>query len=751
MRFPRPAWAACFALVITAPIQAQPLADPKFLEQYAETGGFNLGRPTSATITPDGKVLFLRSGPRTFVRDLYEFDPATGQERVLLTAEKILQGQSEQLTAEELARRERQRSTARGIASFQLSDDGKQLLVPLSGQLYVIDRASGDVKKLPDEGGSPVDARFSPNGKLVACVRSGDLYVIDVAAGTQLRLTSTASETLSNATAEFVAQEEMGRFAGYWWSPDSKRLVYQETEEKDVEVLRITDPAHPERAPNTFRYPRPGRTNASVRLGVVPVTGGEATWVDWDHAKYPYLATVKWAKRAPLTILVQNREQTAEELLSVDAENGKTSLLLRETDPAWVNLEQSCPWWLDEGKRFLWITERDGARQLELRQRDGELIRALTPVDFGLRGLVDVDEKGKKLYVSGSPTPTQSQVYELSLDDPQAKPKPLTNEPGLHSMEFSKDFQTRYHAHSAPGVRPTQRIERADGAVAGELKSAAERPPFEANIEFTQVAAPVEGVDKPLEFEALVIRPRDFQAGRKYPVIVSVYGGPGSQTVLQSYGHHLLQWMADHGFIVVSLDGRGTPERGRDWERVIKGDLITVPLRDQVAGLQALGKKYPEMDLSRVGIYGWSFGGYFSAMAAMQRPDVYHAAIAGAPVVDWLDYDTHYTERYLGVPNSEKLEDDPAYKRSNVLTYAEGLQRPLLFIHGTADDNVYFAHSVKAADALFRAGKPFDFLPLAGQTHMVAEPTMVRRRGEAVMDFFLRHLRDSTPTPVSGR
>jgi dipeptidyl-peptidase-4 len=269
-----------------------------------------------------------------------------------------------------------------------------------------------------------------------------------------------------------------------------------------------------------------------------------------------------------------------------------------------------------------------------------------------------------------------------------------------------------------------------DGRTLGTLRSVAEQPPFIPRIEVTTV-----GRDP--SFNAVVVRPRNFDGGRRYPVIVSVYGGPHSQTATSGAWSYLLQqWIADHGFVVVSIDGRGTPSRGRDWERAIKGNLIATPLDDQVAGLYALARKYTELDIDRVGIYGWSFGGYFSAMAVMQRPDVFDVGVAGAPVADWLDYDTHYTERYMGLPD----ENPMGYEAASVLTYTSKLEKPLLIVHGTADDNVYFAHSLKMSNALFRAGKPHDFLALSDFTHMVADPLVTRRLYERIVGYLTEHL-----------
>jgi dipeptidyl-peptidase 4 len=719
-------------LTMAASCLAQARDDDGFLSQYASTYHFSLGQPTAFQISDKGDVvLYLRSGPRSFVRDLYEFDVATGKERLLASADKLLEGAQEQLSAEELARRERTRSAARGIASFELSRDGRQVLVPLSGSLYVLDRASGMSRELKSAAGYPIDPRFAPDGKSIAVVRGGDLFVIDVASGAERRLTRGANETLSHGAAEFVAQEEMHRMHGYWWSPDSQQIVYQETDTSNVEELHIADPTSPKKPPHTWRYPRPGHENATVRLGVISATGGDTTWVKWDRERYPYLATVRWEKNSPHTMLVQNREQTEELLLAADPTTGATSELLKETDPAWVNIDSTMPHWLKDGKSFLWSTERGGAWQLEMRNRDGSLARALTRPETCYRTLAGIDDEQGAAYFVGGDDPTQSQLLSISLQDESARPRPITTKRGLHSAIFGEHGGTHVVSEQTLEGEIHQRVFRTDESLAGEIPSLAEKPPFTPKLELTMV-----GEEPPLW--AAIIRPREFDSGHRYPVIVHVYGGPHAQTVLASGRNYLLeQWLADQGFIVVSIDGRGSPARGREFERSIKGNFEELALADQVRGLQALGQKYPELDLKRVGIFGWSFGGYMSAIAVLRRPDVFHAGIAGAPVVDWHDYDTHYTERYLGLPE----KNESGYTASSVLTYADQLSRPLLIIHGTADDNVYFLHSMKLCDALFRAGKPYEFLPLAGYTHMVPDPVIIKRLNGRIADFFASHLR----------
>ena len=747
--------------------------DTSFLSRWIATYRFSLGRPNAIQLTPAGDaVLFLRSGPRSFVQDLWTFDPATGGERVLLTAEQILRGGAETLTVEERARRERLRQAARGIASFQLSKDGAKILAPLSGRLFVIDRATTRARELASTAGAAEDPRFSPDGDRVACVRDGDLYVTDVASGAETRLTTRPTQEVTNGVAEFVAQEEMDRFEGYWWSPDSRWIAYEEADATGLERMNIMDPSRPEQAPQSWPYPRPGKANVKVRLGVMPRAGGPTTWVRWDQKAYPYLCHVGWPEKGPLHLLVMNREQTREALLAADPATGATRTLLLESDPAWLNLEQTAPLWLEDGSGFLWVSDRAGPRRLERHARDGRLLGVLTPASFEVRKILDADARSGFAWITASEArregggAVETHVYRVPLAA-RGLPRRVSDEPGVHDAVFSADH-SRYVLTTDPASPGAPRrfqvcesAGRTVGAVVGSLRSLAESPPFTPEPDLLRVGPrgvavvllrphdpfPYETVREPATAgKTAVVQQRVHH--RKYPVLVSVYGGPHSQTVQNVAARYLFQqWIADHGFIVVSIDGRGTPGRGRVWERAIRGDLIGPALDDQVETLKALGARFPEMDLSRVGIYGWSFGGYFTAMALMRRPDVFKAGVAGAPVVDWRDYDTFYTERYLGLPQADSL----AYRRSSVLTYAAQLERPILIQHGTADDNVYFFNSLKLIDALNRAGKRYEFTPLAGQTHSVRDPAMIRRVNEDMLEFFERELGGSgAPAPTSS-
>ncbi len=708
--------------------QPTSLADPAFLEQYAQTGGFRLGQPSAITITPDGReVLFLRSGPRDPSRSLYAFDVESGQERVVLTADQVLGGATEELSPEERALRERLRLHARGITNYRLSNDGARILVPLSGRLFLVERTTGQVVELPSEGGYANDPRFSPDGTKIACVREGDLFVIDIAARTQQRITHRETPTITNGLAEFAAQEEMSRYRGFWWSPDSTQILYQRTDVAELLVWYASNPIAPSESPRSARYPQAGGPNADVRLGIVPAAGGATRWVQWDRQALPYLATVRWAKGTAPLLVVQTRKQDRAEVLEVDVASGQTRRLHEEKDEAWLNLDQSVPRRLDgPARRWLWSTERAGAWQLEL--REGSDARPLTATNFGYRELVHVEASGEAVWVVASDDATEAHVWRIPLDgDPQR----MSEGAGQHDAVFGDRDDVWVHVSHTVTHGPRWQVRRGSEVV-GELQSVAEAPPFLPRVEHVQIGA--------RGYNAMVVRPRDFQAGQRYPVLLSVYAGPGHTRVRKGRFLQLReQWQADHGFIVVSLDGRGTPGRGREWERAIRGNLIDVPLADQVEGLQALGERFEEMDLSRVGVYGWSFGGYFSAMAVMRRPDVFDVAVAGAPVCAWEDYDTHYTERFLDLPNA----NPEGYRISNVLSYAADLSKPLMIIHGTSDDNVYFVHALKMHDALMRADKDHEFVVLAGSTHMVADAAVARALESRIMRFLSRGLREA--------
>jgi dipeptidyl-peptidase 4 len=707
----------------------------EYLRDHAETRGFMLGRPAKPQPTPEGDaVLFLRSAARKPQLELYEFDVATAQTRLLLSPEDILKGAEEKLSPEERALRERMRVSVGGFTEFELSPDGRSVLVSLSGRLFLVDRKPVKVRELRTGAGALVDPKFSPTGEQVAYVLDHDIYVYDLLSDQESRLTTGGSAEISHGLAEFVAREEMLRFSGYWWSPDARFIAYQESDAREVEIWHVADPAIPGEPPYPARYPRPGKANVSVRLGVVPIAGGKTVWVDWERERYPYMTTVRWEKNGPLVVAVQTRDQKELVLLKADAGTGRTTRLLEERDSAWVNVRQDVPVWLAADKGFLWASEQLGSGwQLEWRDIDGKLRGVVVPPDFGFRSLASVRDGSDEIVITARPNPTEWKLFRVSLSGGDIIN--LSRGPGCHEGRFSRDHSIYVETATTLDKMPRSTVYRADGARAGDLPSVAEEPPFAPNVELTRVG------DGP-GFYAALVRPREFDAGKQYPVVVYVYGGPlpdwySGTVTMAKRGWLMPQWIADQGFVVVSLDGRGTPGRGHGWERAIYKQFGSVPLADQVAGLRALGEKYRELDLSRAGIYGWSYGGYVSALAVLKEPELYRTAVAGAPPTDWYDYDTHYTERYLGIPP----EDAAAYREGSLIDLAPNLRRPLLMIHGTGDDNVYFRHTLKFVDALFRAGKQCDLLPLSGITHMVPDPIVNEQLYSRIVRQFKENLR----------
>jgi dipeptidyl-peptidase 4 len=565
----------------------------------------------------------------------------------------------------------------------------------------------------------------------VAYVAGGELQVLDLAAGTSRALTTGAGEWRTHGLAEFVAQEEMGRSEGFWWSPDSAYLAFEEADDERVEKLSITNPARPEKAPVRFAYPRAGRENARVRLGVVPRAGGTPTWIDWDRERFPYLADVRWERGGPLLLLVMDRAQSEEQVLRADPATGRTEVLLVEKDPDWLNLHRASLRWMPDGTGFLWFTERNGGAELELRRPDGSRAASLVPPEWGFVALAGVDPRdGTVWFTATRGDPTQEWLYRVRPGGtPEEVPLPFSRPAGVDAT-LAEDGSAVVVTVSRPGEAPRTSVHSVDGAERAVLPSVALAPPHRPRPEVRRVG------DRGLWTS--VVKPRDFRPGGRYPVIVDVYGGPVRLSSLRlRAGSPRSQWLADQGFLVVKIVSRGeTGRQGRDFERAIRGDLAGPALEDQVDGLRALAAEVPEMDLSRVGIAGWSFGGYMAALAALKRPDVFRAAFAGAPVADWLDYDTFYTERYLGLP----AQAPEAYRRSSLLPLASPAGAPLLLVHGTADDNVYLLHSLKLADALFRAGADVHLVPLANVTHLPADPSTAESLAGMEVRFFRERL-----------
>jgi dipeptidyl-peptidase-4 len=727
-------------LLMLAATPAPPPPDP-VLRQLAETRKFQNGSPNSLKMDRSGAhVFFLRSPPDSPLQSLNVFEVDAGQARELLSADSLLKGSTQQLSPAERAQLERRRVAARGLVSYELSEDGKTIVAPLSGRLYRVDvagllagrTAEQSVKVLPPTGA--LDPRLSPDAKLVSYVKGGDLYVLDLAGGKERRLTTGGSDRLTHGLAEFVAQEEMDRYDGAWWSPDSKQIAFEEADTRGVETFTLGDPAHPELPFQMVPYPRPGKPNAKVRLGIVPVAGsGKIVWAKWDAQKYPYLTQVKWPRRGAFTIYVMDRVQQHALLLSVDPKTGATKTILEEEDPAWINLQQygaerrgqPLPLWLPDGSAFFWVTERNGSAEAEIRSADGRRLGSWVRPDQQLFRILGYDVAERALYYQASPESPDLVVMRVRDG---GSPERVVGQPGERVQVtgmIAEDGPTRLVSIETPSSLPDWSVFDRGGRFIGRIPAVRATPLRTPAPEYRKLG--------PQGFWSYVLRPRDARPGQKLPTIVSIYGGPHVNHVTSSARALLSdQWLADQGFLVVGFDNRGTPRRGREWERAIRNNFAGVVIEDQVAALGLLAQQVPELDMARVGITGWSFGGYASALAVLKRPDVYKAAVAGAPVTDYRNYDTFYTERYLGLPDAP----GDVYEKNSTLPLAPGLERPLLLVHGTTDDNVFFLHSLHLSDRLFRAGRVHQFLPLSGFTHMVADPVMQESLARRSVEFF---------------
>ncbi len=755
-----------FAAVARAadPSPGKPL-DTTFLKQYAETRGFTLGRPQKPKISPDGKtVLFLRADPKAPKLKLFEFDVSTAQTKELLSPEALLKGADENLTPEEKARRERMRVSVGGFTDYHLDPEGKNILVMLSGKLYVFERTTSKATELKTGAGTILDPKWSPDGKKIAYVRGFDVAVYDLATGKESMVTTGGTLVKTHGLAEFVAQEEMGRFSGYWWSPDSKFIAYEEADHAGVETWYVADPFKPEQKPAEQYYPRPGKKNVAVKLGVVPVEGGETVWMKWpkkggwDESEFEYLTQVVWDKYGPLTVQLETRKQDVVSTFSVDHKTGNTSWLLDILAfEHWVNLKQLYLKWTKDGRLGLTV---GNSRYTNLNHNAKERKEdfGLSP-SFGLvprlshhprlsqfDSLVHFDPESLTTLYTSTHLSTYMHLFravgEPSATTDRRDALPISQGRGLHTA--ISDGKLICLTKTTPEELPRTKILAADGKVIGELASIAVNPNFKPNVEFFPKHQ-TDGTTESFQvyhgdglFFSAIIRPQTFDSKKKYPVIVDVYGGPGHIHVPAAMRNWLVpQWLADQGFIVVAIDNQGTPGRDEKWEKAIYQKFGTVPIDDQVKGLHALCDKFPELDRDRVGIIGWSFGGYNAANGVLRRPDVFKAAIAGAPVTDWEDYDSHYTERYMGLLPESKA----AYEEASLIPLAKDLKRPLMLVHGTADDNVYYRHTLKLSNALFRAGKEFEAVALPGVTHMYsADPTVMERLWVKNAEFFKKHL-----------
>jgi dipeptidyl-peptidase-4 len=665
-----------------------------FPRQYARTRRFTLGRPRSFAVADDGtRVAFLRSASGDDpVNALWVFDVGSADERLIVDPRTLLGEGQEELPTAERARRERAREGASGIVSYGADPGLRVAAFALAGRLFEADLVTGAVRSLPAASGV-FDPRPDPTAERIAYVAERGLRV--TGRGAEDRVVAGEDDPgISWGMAEFIAAEEMGRIRGYWWAPNGQAIVAARVDVSQVEEWHIGDPSNPVSPWTTIRYPAAGGKNADVSLFLLMLDGGR-TEIRWDRDAFPYLVTVSWQEAQPLTLVVESRDQRTMQVLRADPATGGTEPVREDHDPAWLDIVPGVPRWLSD-RRLVWTSNRDDTVRLLFDDV------AVTPPGLQVRRVVHV---GDQVVVAASNEPTEVHLWKVSLSGELTR---ITAEPGMHDGTAGDGVVVVVSGTMAEsGV--VARVTR-DGQEVAIIGSNAEIPVI--NPVVTLARTPQRDLRYAVLFPSV-------ELGRALPVLLDPYSGPQAQRVVNARDAFLQsQWFADQGFAVVVADGRGTPGRGPAWDRAVLDDLATPPLEDQIEALHVAAEAHPgTMDLDRVAIRGWSFGGYLAALAVLRRPDVFHAAVAGAPVTDWRLYDTHYTERYLGLPQ-ENLE---AYARSSIIDDAAKLERPLLLIHGLADDNVVAAHTLRLSAALLAAGRPHSVLPLSGVTHMTPQ------------------------------
>jgi dipeptidyl-peptidase-4 len=692
-------------------------ASISFPRQNARTVGFSLGVPHSFAIAPDGsRIAFLRARSGTdrstclWVRDI-----AAGTERLAVDPAELLSGGEEDLPPEERARRERTRQAAAGVVSFAPDQGVRIAAFALSGRLFVADLTDPDrpLRELVVPG--PVlDPRPDPTGTYVGYVTDGALRVVGADGAGDRALAVPEAENVTYGLAEFVAAEEMSRTRGFWWSPDGQRLLVARVDTTPVARWYLSDPANPDRPPTEVAYPRAGTANADVSV-LLAGLDGSLTPVGWDPSDAPYLTSVHWSRGGPALLQVCSRDQRTMRVLAV-ADDGTTNLISEDTDPDWVDVVVGTPAWTPGGQ-LVRVVARDGAYRLMIGDAP------VTPDGLNVAEVLDVDDD--VLFTATGEDPAQLHVCTAGG---QAGPVQLTSEPGMHQAARTGNVVVT-SSRSLDRFGPRVRAWRG-GEQIGEIPSLAETPVLTPEVTFLTVG--------PHRLRCALLLPRGHRPGSaRLPVLCDPYGGPAAQRVVSSRNAYLAsQWFADQGFAVLIADGRGTPGRGPDWDRLVHYDEATPNLEDQVEALHAAADAHPDLDLTRVGIRGWSHGGYLAALAVLRLPEVFHAAVAGAPVTDQRLYDTFYTERYLGHPD----QNPRVYAHNSLIDDAPRLERPLMLIHGLADDNVVVAHTLRLSSALLAAGRPHTVLPLSGVTHMARQEDVAENLMLLQVEFLKRHL-----------
>ncbi|WP_394230826.1 S9 family peptidase [Shewanella colwelliana] len=689
--------------------------------------------PRGLKLSPDGQRVTYLAGRSEdqHLYDLWQMNVATGEQAILLNADQL---KSDELSDEEKARRERQRIYGQGIMEYFWSDDSQALLIPASGALYYYAVATQKVELLPTGEGFTTDAKLSPKGNFVSFVREQNLYVLNLKTKTLTALTHDGGGAIKNGMAEFVAQEEMDRMTGYWWAPDESSIAFTRIDESGVEQVTRNEIYADGIKLTEQRYPYAGKNNVTIELGVVNISDQAVKWVDIGQEKDIYLPRVKWLPDSKqLSFQWQSRDQQTLDLRIADLRsNDSPQIVIKEQSQAWVNLNNGL-YFLKKQPQLIWASERDGFNHLYLFDLQGRLIKQLTKGDWAVDEVAYIDEKAGWVYFTGRKASIiEKHLFRVPIKG--GKIEQISQRSGMHAPVFA-DNQAIYLDYFNSLAQPPQiSLHSSEGKHLAWVEQNKVDKTHPLHPFFGLWQLPEFGQIKAEDGQALqyrLFKPTAFDATKKYPVVVRVYGGPHAQLVVNSWSEHdyFTQYLLQQGFVVFQLDNRGSAHRGTKFEHVIYKRLGEVEVNDQKAGVDYL-RSLDYVDGDNIAIYGHSYGGYMALMSLFKAPTHFKAAISGAPVSDWSLYDTHYTERYLSHPETNAK----GYEASSVLPYVKGYQSGLLMYHGMADDNVLFENSTRVYKALQDEGKLFQMIDYPGSKHSM--------RGEKVRTHLYRSLAD---------
>jgi dipeptidyl-peptidase 4 len=691
---------------------------PLTIDDIFQAGGLDGQGPEFETWSPDGtKLTFIQRDEQGEKGELWYADPATGEKKILVSAEKLasLAPDVNKVKNE----REKERLTRYHVAAYVWAPDSKHLIFDAQGQLWLYDLGTQTAMQFtsaPDPSGDP---KFSPDGNHVAYVRKHNLFVQPASGKDEKQITKDTGDSLFNGDIDWVYAEELAVRSNYFWSPDSKQIVFLHMDETNVPVYPITDwmPTHP--TVDNEKYPKVGDPNPQVKLGVVNADGGKVKWISLTDDPENYIPRFGWVKEGVIWAEALNRTQDKLDLYFVDTKSGKSRIVLTESAPgAWFDFEHIEMSFLKSKPMFLWPSWRDGNMHLYLYSfdkanpmaADAKLERQLEQGDYEVEEIDGVDEAaGTVFFEANKDDPRQTQIFSVQLDGSGFKA--LTSEEGEHSAGFSDDGKHYTHIYSGPTASPVLSVCTVGGSC---------NPIWKARNSIADY-----GLRSPkfLEFKAddgttlygRLLLPPDGTTSGKIPLIVYIYGGPAGQTVQKGVPDAFDEIMARKGFAIFSVDNRGTPNRDKKFQTAIRHEFGAVELKDQLTALDQLLVQYPQLDNSRVGIWGWSNGGSMT-LYAMTHSDRFKAGVSVAPVTSQVNYDTIYTERYMGL-----LKDDKeGYEMSDVTRQADKLHGSLLLVHGTSDDNVHFQNSIQMINALINAGKQFRLMIYPNKTHSIA-------------------------------